>query len=118
MLRILGYLTGFFVLCGLVAAGAVIWVFWTYGQDLPDYTQLENYEPPITTRVHAGDGSLLTEYAVQRRVFVPIEAIPEIVRDAFLAAETDSPQAIVLAEAHDEIDRILGARAQAATSRA
>ena len=38
--------------------------------------------------------------------------------DAFLAAETDSPQAIVLAEAHDEIDRILGARAQAATSRA
>ncbi len=87
MLRILGYLTGFFVLCGLAAAGAVIWVFWTYGQDLPDYTQLENYEPPITTRVHAGDGSLLTEYAVQRRVFVPIEAISEIVRDAFLAAE-------------------------------
>ena len=87
MLRILGYLMGFFVLCGLVAVGAVIWVFWTYGQDLPDYTQLENYEPPITTRVHAGDGSLLTEYAVQRRVFVPIEAIPEIVRDAFLAAE-------------------------------
>ncbi len=87
MLRILGYLMGFFVLCGLFAGCAVIWVFWTFGQDLPDYTQLKNYEPPITTRVHAGDGSLLTEYAVQRRVFVPIEAIPEIVRDAFLAAE-------------------------------
>ncbi len=87
MLRVLGYLTGFLLLCGLVAAGGVIWVFWTYGQDLPDYTQLEDYAPPITTRVHAGDGSLLAEYAVQRRVFVPIETIPELVRDAFLAAE-------------------------------
>jgi penicillin-binding protein 1A len=87
MLRVLGYLTGFFLLCGLIAVCAVIWVFWTYGQDLPDYTQLEDYAPPITTRVHAGDGSLLAEYAVQRRVFVPISTIPEMVRNAFLAAE-------------------------------
>lgn len=87
MLRVLGYLTGFLLLCGLIVAGGVIWVFWTYGQDLPDYTQLENYAPPITTRVHAGDGSLLAEHAVQRRIFVPIETIPELVRNAFLAAE-------------------------------
>jgi penicillin-binding protein 1A len=87
MLRLLGYLTGFFLLCGLLAVGGVFWVFWKYGQDLPDYTQLENYAPPITTRVHAGDGSLLAEYAVQRRVFVPISTIPNLVRDAFLAAE-------------------------------
>ena len=87
MLRVLGYLMGFFLLCGFVAAGGIVWVFWTYGQDLPDYTQLEDYAPPVTTRVHAGDGSLLAEYAVQRRVFVPIATIPEIVRNAFLAAE-------------------------------
>ncbi|MDE0780673.1 MAG: penicillin-binding protein 1A [Alphaproteobacteria bacterium] len=87
MLRVLGYLTGCFLLCGLIAVGGVIWVFWTYGQGLPDYTQLEDYAPPITTRVHAGDGSLLAEYAVQRRVFVPISAIPKMVRNAFLAAE-------------------------------
>ncbi len=87
MLRLLGYLTGFFLLCGLLAVGGVFWVFWKYGQDLPDYTQLENYAPPITTRVHAGDGSLLAEYAVQRRVFVPISTVPNLVRDAFLAAE-------------------------------
>jgi len=87
MLRVLGYLTGFFLLCGLVAAGGVIWIFWTYGQDLPDYTQLEDYAPPVTTRVHAGDGSLLAEYAIQRRVFVPISTIPELVRNAFLSAE-------------------------------
>lgn len=87
MLRVLGYLTGFLLLCGVIAVGGIVWVFWTYGQDLPDYTQLENYAPPITTRVHAGDGSLLAEYAVQQRVFVPIETVPELVRDAFLAAE-------------------------------
>ena len=87
MLRVLGYLTGFFLLCGLVAAGGVIWIFWTFGQDLPDYSQLEDYAPPVTTRVHAGDGSLLAEYAIQRRVFVPISTIPELVRNAFLSAE-------------------------------
>ena len=87
MLRLLGYLTGFFLFCGLLAVGGAFWLFWKYGQDLPDYTQLGNYAPPITTRVHAGDGSLLAEYAVQRRVFVPISTIPNLVRDAFLSAE-------------------------------
>ncbi len=58
-----------------------------YGRDLPDYTQLADYEPPVVTRIHAGDGSLLTEFARQRRLFVPINAVPEHVIEAFLAAE-------------------------------
>jgi penicillin-binding protein 1A len=68
--------------CGLV--GITIWYF---GRDLPDYQQLAHYEPPITTRVHAGDGRLLAEYATERRVFVPIQAIPKQVVNAFLSAE-------------------------------
>ena len=40
-------------------------------QDLPDYTQLKNYEPPVMTRVHAGDGSILAEYAHERRLYLP-----------------------------------------------
>ncbi len=68
--------------CGF--AGVTIWYF---GRDLPDYQQLAHYQPPITTRVHAGDGRLLAEYATERRVFVPIQAIPERVIDAFLSAE-------------------------------
>lgn len=87
MLRWIGYLTGFALFCGLLAVGAVLWVFWEFGRDLPDYTQLADYEPPVTTRVHAGDGSLLAEYAVQRRVFVPVDTIPEMVKNAFLSAE-------------------------------
>lgn len=56
-------------------------------EDLPDYQQLAEYEPPITSRVHAGDGRLIAEYARERRIFVPIETIPPELIHAFLAAE-------------------------------
>jgi penicillin-binding protein 1A len=55
--------------------------------DLPDYQQLANYEYPVVTRVLASDGRLLAEYAIEKRVYVPIRAIPRRVIDAFLAAE-------------------------------
>ncbi|MDQ0393786.1 penicillin-binding protein 1A [Labrys monachus] len=55
--------------------------------DLPDYTQLENYEPPVMTRVHAGDGTLLAEYARQRRLYLPIEVVPPLLIHAFISAE-------------------------------
>ncbi|MCJ9428964.1 penicillin-binding protein 1A [Kordiimonas marina] len=71
----------------VVAAGAVIWAIIYYGRDLPDYRQLANYEPAVVTRIHAGDGSLLTEYARQERLFVPINAIPDQLIDAFISAE-------------------------------
>ncbi|WP_404385009.1 penicillin-binding protein 1A [Caenispirillum salinarum] len=58
-----------------------------YGQDLPDHTQLAEYDPPVATRIYAGDGRLITEYAVQRRVFVPVEAMPRQLIDAFISAE-------------------------------
>src|SRR5207248_5601570 len=72
---------------GGAAAGLTIWYF---GRDLPNFQQLAHYEPPITTRLQAGDGRLLAEYATERRVFVPIAAIPKRVIDAFLAAEDNN----------------------------
>jgi penicillin-binding protein 1A len=71
-------------IAGGVFVGLTIWYF---GRDLPDYQQLAHYDPPITTRVHAGDGRLLAEYATERRVFVPIAAIPKRVIAAFVSAE-------------------------------
>ena len=72
----------------MVAGGAAgVWVLHNYGRDLPDYRQLADYAPPTVTRIHAGDGRLLAEYARERRVFVPIEAIPDRVKQAFIAAE-------------------------------
>jgi penicillin-binding protein 1A len=72
---------------GLVGAGGVLYVFHSFGSGLPDYRQLADYEPPVMTRVYAGDGRLLAEYAIERRVFVPIRAMPKRVISAFLSAE-------------------------------
>ncbi|GGE35345.1 penicillin-binding protein [Marinicauda pacifica] len=56
-------------------------------EDLPEYQQLAEYEPAIMSRVHAGDGLLIAEFARQQRVFVPIENIPPLVINAYLSAE-------------------------------
>ncbi len=78
---------GVLLVAVLVAAGGGLYGFYYFGRGLPDYRQLATYEPPVMTRVHAGDGRLLAEYAVERRVFVPVEAIPKRVIQAFLSAE-------------------------------
>ena len=80
------------VVCGIVLVGlagglGLLTVFWHFGRGLPDYHHLADYQPPITTRVYAGDGRLVAEYAAERRSFVPLAAIPRRVIDAFLAAE-------------------------------
>lgn len=58
-----------------------------YSRDLPDYEQLASYNPPLVTRLYAGDGRLLEEYANQRRLFVPYNAMPEKLINAFISAE-------------------------------
>ena len=70
-----------------MVAAMVLWVFWTYGRDLPDYQQLANYDPPVVTRIHAGDGALLAEYANEKRLFVPVQAMPPRLIEAFVSAE-------------------------------
>ena len=58
-----------------------------YAGELPDYKVLAKYEPPVTTRLFAGDGQLLMEYATEKRIFVPIDKIPDKIKNAFIAAE-------------------------------
>ena len=87
MLRAIGYLFALVVIAIFGVAGGGLYVFYKYGSDLPDYAQLETYEPPTMTRVHAADGRLLTEYATERRVFVPVGVMPKSLIQAFLAAE-------------------------------
>jgi penicillin-binding protein 1A len=73
---------------GVVFSGVlVLWAIIYYGRDLPDYRQLESYEPAVVTRVHAGDGSLLKEYSTKPRIFIPINAVPDELIEAFLSAE-------------------------------
>jgi penicillin-binding protein 1A len=85
--RFFGFLFATGTILFVLAAAAIGVVIWHYEQDLPDYTQLRDYEPPVMSRVHAADGTLLAEYARERRLFVPASAIPPLVKQAFLSAE-------------------------------
>ena len=87
IVRALFMTLGMLFLLAVVGAGGALYIFEKYGKELPDHRQLASYEPPVMTRVHAGDGRLLAEYAVEKRVFVPIGAMPKMVVNAFLAAE-------------------------------
>src|SRR5215211_6484696 len=87
ILRFFGFLFSIGAIAFLIAAAGAGYFYWKYSQDLPDHAQLANYEPPVMTRVHAGDGSLLAEYARERRLYLPIQAVPKLVVGAFLSAE-------------------------------
>lgn len=86
-LRFMGFMFALGTIVFVVAGAGASYFIWKFSQDLPDYSQLQNYEPPVMTRIHAGDGSLLAEYAKERRLFLPIQNIPKLVIDAFISAE-------------------------------
>ena len=76
-----------------------------YGAGLPEPATLAAYDPPTLTRLHAGDGHLLAEFATERRIFVPVDAMPPLLVEAFLAAEDQRFRA------HSGIDPVGIARA-------
>ena len=60
---------------------------WYFSTGLPDYKKLESYEPPVSSRVYADNGTLVAEYAIEKRLFIPFDSIPTTVINAFLSAE-------------------------------
>ena len=60
---------------------------WYFSSGLPDYKKLESYEPPVSSRVYADNGTLIAEYAIEKRLFIPYDSIPVLVINAFLSAE-------------------------------
>lgn len=71
----------------IVGIIGVMAIFTYYSIGLPDHKTLANYEPPIVTRLYAADGRLMAEFAQEKRVFMPIETMPDMVKNAFIAAE-------------------------------
>jgi penicillin-binding protein 1A len=71
----------------IVGTGTVVGLFWHFSHGLPDHKQLADYQPATVSRLYAADGRLLAEYARERRVFVPVAAMPKRVLQAFVAAE-------------------------------
>ncbi|MBY3511684.1 penicillin-binding protein 1A [Rhizobium laguerreae] len=87
MVRLFGYFFGMACVLFLVAAAGIAIYLANVAKDLPDYAVLNSYAPPVTTRVHAGNGALMAEYAKEKRLFLPIQAVPDRVKAAFLSAE-------------------------------
>ena len=87
MLKFLSYMASLALFSLIIVIIAITYAVSRINITLPDYHQLENYEPPVTTRLFAGDGQVMMEYAAEKRLFVPIEKIPDRVKLAFIAAE-------------------------------
>src|SRR5438270_10253231 len=87
MLRFIGLLFTAGTILFLVGVTGAAGLLWHFSKELPDYSQLQDYEPAVMTRVHASDGALLAEYARERRLYIPIQAVPKLVINAFIAAE-------------------------------
>ncbi len=87
LLSFLGFLFGSGVLIFLAVSTVAGFLLWRASQDLPSYDSLAKYEPPVMTRIHAHDGSLMAEYSRERRIFVPINTVPKLLINAYLSAE-------------------------------
>ena len=71
----------------LFAALSVGAIFYMYSSDLPSHERLAQYTPPTISRIYSGEGQIIDEFAKERRLFVPIEEIPDLVKQAFISAE-------------------------------
>ena len=87
MLRFLSYIASMALFFLIILVVVITYGVTRINISIPDYRQLETYEPPVTTRLFAGDGQVMMEYAAEKRLFVPIEKIPDKVKKAFIAAE-------------------------------
>ncbi len=87
IIGLLGWLFSIGFTLSVIAGAVGVMAYNHYNKDLPDYSQLAKYDPATLTRLYAANGKLLAEYATEKRVFVPLPAIPKLVRNAFLSAE-------------------------------
>lgn len=62
-------------------------IFWMYGRELPSHESLAQYKPPTISRIYSGEGRIIDEFAQERRLFVPSDNIPDLVKQAFISAE-------------------------------
>ena len=85
--RLFGLLLGL-ALVGAVAGGVIGYsAYERYSAELPTVDGLRHYEPKVMSRIYAGDQKLIAELATERRIFVPINAFPDLVKQAFVSAE-------------------------------
>jgi len=87
MIGVFAFLFSNLALGALFALGGIAALVHVAAHDLPDHDELVNYQPPMLSRVYSGEGRVIAEYARERRVFAPVEEIPDLVKNAFISAE-------------------------------
>ena len=87
MLKFISYMASLMLFLAIISIFALSYELAKINISIPDYHQLADYAPPVTTRLFAGDGQVMMEYAAEKRLFVPVEKIPDIIKKAFIAAE-------------------------------
>ncbi|HET7875510.1 MAG TPA: PBP1A family penicillin-binding protein [Methylomirabilota bacterium] len=71
----------------LVVGASAFWVLTILPRSLPSVAQLENFDPSEGTKVYDENDELITEFHVERRIFVPLAQIPKALREAIIATE-------------------------------
>ena len=71
----------------MIALIVLVATLWTYSSKLPDYKFLKMYKPPVSSKLYSGGGELVSDFSSEKRIFVPYEAIPQVVINSFLSAE-------------------------------
>ena len=87
MIKQLKKIVIFTIFLSFIALTGIISILWYYSNDLPDYKFLQNYKPPISSKLYSNDGQLLSEFSSEKRIFVPYNSIPTLVVNSFLSAE-------------------------------
>ena len=87
MLKFINFSAKFIIIFFVISIFFVFSTLWYFSVGLPDYKKLSNYQPPISSRVYSGNNKLIAEYALEKRLFIPYDSIPDKVINAFLSAE-------------------------------
>ena len=87
MLKFLNFSVKFVIIFFTILVFFIFSTLWYFSVGLPDYKKLSNYQPPISSRVYSENNKLIAEYALEKRLFIPFESIPNKVINAFLSAE-------------------------------
>ncbi|MBK0397977.1 penicillin-binding protein 1A [Limibaculum sp. M0105] len=87
MIRFFGSIFSALTSAALFAVAGAFALVHLFGNDLPKYDELVNYQPKMLSRVYSGEGKVIAQFATEQRVFVPIDEVPELVKEAFISAE-------------------------------
>ena len=87
MSKILKKIFILFLSITLLLGLSILVILWSFSNNLPDYKFLINYKPPVSSKVYSGEGELVSDFSSEKRIFVPYNAIPAKVVNAFLSAE-------------------------------